>query len=261
VDLAFDCPSSALEFKSIEAFEFGGPPVCNPAYLYLEYAPTFIADGSSLESYAFKSGRFEWTDDEIKAIRVVLKKLTSIRIMNPTDVEDLVQETLLTMVSKRPGAELAKGPLVWSMGILRRKLGNYYRKVQRYTPLHEHKAAIRQLIPAASPERKVFHEELKAIVDAVLPEIPPFQRQALELMIAGLNAREITEELHPVRYQNVINRLYRGRKKLAEALARYGCGPDATPGFRKMKTSRGKKAGNSRKATSAKPEDTALSRK
>jgi RNA polymerase sigma factor (sigma-70 family) len=236
--------------------------VRNPAYLYLEYASSFISDGSSLEPYVLKQERFEWTDDEIEAIRAVLKKLTSIRIMNSNDVEDLVQETLLTMISKHPGAELAKGPLVWSMGILRRKLGNYYRKVQRYTPLSEHKTATRQSMPVASPEREIFHEELKAIVDALISEFPPFQRQALELLIAGLNAREITKELHPVRYQNVINRLYRGRKKLAEGLAKYGYGPDATASFRKMKQSFGKESEETtKKATAAKLEGSATSGK
>jgi RNA polymerase sigma factor (sigma-70 family) len=233
----------------------------NPAYLYIEYAPSFISDGSSLEPDAFKSGRFEWTDDEIEAIRAVLKKLTSIRIMNSNDVEDLVQETLLTMISRHPGADLEKGPLVWSMGILRRKLGNYYRKIQRYTPLSEHKTYIQQSMPASSPERRIFHEELKGLVDEVLSQIPPFQRQALELMLTGLNAREITRELHPVRYQNVINRLYRGRKKLAEALAKYGYGPDATVSLRKMKPSRGKRSGETKKTASTKLEGSVSSGK
>ena len=78
-------------------------------------------------------------------------------------------------------------------------------------------------------------------------------------MIAGLNAREITEELHPVRYQNVINRLHRGRKKLAEALAKYGYGPEAASSLRKMKPGRGKKSGEMKKASPAKPENSASS--
>jgi len=236
--------------------------VRHPAYTCLECPSSFISENPPLEPYAFKTGRLEWTDDEIEAIRVVLKKLTSIRIMNSTDVEDLVQETLLTMISKHPGADLAKGPLVWSMGILRRKLGNYYRRIQRYTPLNEQKEAVRQWMPVATPERKVFHEELKTIVDAELSEIPPFQRQALELLIAGLNAREITEELQPVRYQNVINRLYRGRKRLAEALTKHGFGPGTVSSLRKMKPGRGKKSGDiARKSAAIRPERAASSEK
>jgi RNA polymerase sigma factor (sigma-70 family) len=227
--------------------------VRNPAYLCLEYPSSLLSEGYSAKPYALKPRRFEWTDDEIEAIRVALKKLTSIRIMNTSDVEDLVQETLLTMVSRHPGAELEKGPLVWSMGILRRKLGNYYRKMQRYVPLNEQSHSVQQSMPFASPERKMFQEELKDIVDAVLAQIPPFQRQAMELMLSGLNAREITEELHPVRYQNVINRLYRGRKKLAEALVKYGYAPGAASSLTRMKPSRGKNSRGSRKARPARP--------
>jgi RNA polymerase sigma factor (sigma-70 family) len=234
--------------------------VRNPTYLYVEYPSSFISDDSFREPYAFNSGRFERTDDEIEAIRIVLKKLTSIRIMNSSDVEDLVQETLLTMISKHPGAELEKGTLVWSMGILRRKLGNYYRKSQRHAPLDEKTPPARQWISAASPEGKLFHEELKGIVDEALTQIPPYQRQALELMIAGLNAKEIAEELHPVRYQNVINRLHRGRKKLAEALAKYGYGPEAASSLRQMKSGRGKKSGEAKKSSPAKTESLASSR-
>lgn len=233
----------------------------NPAYLYLEYPSPFICDGSSVEPYALKPDRFDWTDDEIEAIRIALKKLTSIRIMNANDVEDLVQETLLTMISRHPGAELQKGPLVWSMGILRRKLGNYYRKTQRYAPLSEYEASVRPPMPVASPEIGLIHEELKATVDEVLSQIPPVQRQALELMMAGLNAREITEELYPVRYQNVINRIHRGRKKLAEALVRCGYGPGAVQSLRKMKPGRGRRSGETKKTATSKTGCAASSKK
>lgn len=224
----------------------------NPAYLLLDSLSPRVSDNSSFENYGLKPGQLDWTDDEIEAIRATLKRLTSIRIMNTTDVEDLVQETLLTMISKHPGGDLKKGPMAWSMGILRRKLGNYYRKIQRYAPLNEHNANVQQAMPVASPERQLFQEELRSIVDEALLQIPPFQRQALELMIAGLSAREITEELHPVRYQNVINRLYRGRKKLAETLLKYGYGPDAR-GARKMKCGRGRKQGDPKQNSPSKP--------
>src|SRR5262245_44132029 len=73
--------------------------------------------------------------EELARIRMVLRKLTALRIENPEDAEDLVQETLLTMTEKCPEIELRKGLLVWGMGILRKKVGNYYRRVQRYSAL------------------------------------------------------------------------------------------------------------------------------
>lgn len=186
-----------------------------------------ISEASSLESY-----NTQWSDDEIATIRVALRRLTATRIPNRNDVEDLVQDTLLTMIKKRPGCELQKGPLVWSMGILRRKVGNYYRKSQRLSLLVEKDGRNRELAnqsaPAASPEVALFHEELESIVRESLEQLPSGQRQAMELVLAGFDSGEIVKRLHPERYQNVINRIHRGRKRLALELAKYGYGPKAS---------------------------------
>ena len=211
------------------------------AYPYLVLAPSFISESFPFEERPFNPEQLGWTDEEIAAIRIVLKKLTAVRILNSNDVEDIVQDTLLTMISKHPGKVLVKGPMAWSLGILRKKVGNYYRKAQRYASLNEQDASARQGMLIASPEAKVFQEELRTIVGEVLSQLPSSQRQALELMIAGFNAGEIAKQLHPERYQNVINSLYRGRKKLARALAKYGYAPNATDGMDRMKKSRGKK--------------------
>jgi hypothetical protein len=60
-------------------------------------------------------------------------------------------------------------------------------------------------------------------------------------LIAGHDSGEIVKQLHPERYQNVINRIYRGRKKIAKELAKFGYGPDAKAGMRSMKKCRPKK--------------------
>jgi RNA polymerase sigma factor (sigma-70 family) len=213
------------------------------AYVDLIPPPSFISESSSLEKPRFNPGQPDWTDDEIAAIRIVLKKLTAVRIFNLNDAEDLVQDTLLTMITKHRGTVLEKGPLAWGLGILRKKVGNYYRKAQRYASLNEQDVGKRPCRTIATPEGTLFHEELKTIVDATLSQLPASQRQALELMMAGFNAGEIAKQLYPVRYQNVINSLYRGRKKLAVELAKYGYAPNAKNAMRKMKKSRGTKRG------------------
>jgi RNA polymerase sigma factor (sigma-70 family) len=216
--------------------------VCNPAYLLI-HGSFLISEGSA--RYQFGPNPSDWTDDDIAAIRVVLQKLTAIRIMNDNDAEDLVQDTLLTMIAKHPGPALEKGPLIWGMGILRNKVGNYYRKAQRYASLGQWEAHTQQQheqsMIAGSPEIKVLHKELQRIVDDTMAQLPSSQRQPMELLIAGLNTGEIVRQLYPERYQNVINRLHRGRKRLAKELAKYGYGPDAQTGMHKLKRCRGKK--------------------
>ncbi len=219
--------------------------MCNPRHFHIEYESLFVSESSPRQAYELRRGQFEWTDDEIAAIRVVLQKLTAVRILNSNDAEDLVQDTLLTMLTRYPERGLEKGLLIWSMGILRKKVGNYYRKAQRYASLSEQENCIGQRIQqsmfATSPEVKVLHEELQEIVEETLAHLPPSQRQAMELLIAGLDSGEIVKQLYPERYQNVINRLYRGRKRLAKELAKYGYGPNAIAGLKRLRRCRTKK--------------------
>lgn len=210
----------------------------NPAYFPLEYAISFISENASCAEYEITPDPSQWDDEEIKAIRLVLQKLTALRVPDSNDAEDIVQDTLLTLITKCPQTGLEKGRLVWSMGILRNKVGNYYRKTQRYASGGA-KESSRQTVPspshAPSPEGGIFHEELQKIIDGTLAQLPSPQRQAMELLLAGFETREIANQLSPERYQNVINRLHRGRKKLAQELAKYGYGPDTKYGMRKMK--------------------------
>ncbi|MBN1568422.1 MAG: RNA polymerase sigma factor [Acidobacteria bacterium] len=214
----------------------------HPAYPSPILPPSFISENCPFKERPFNPEQPEWRDEEIAAIRIVLQKLTALRIYNENDAEDVVQETLLTMISKQRGMTLEKSRLAWSLGILRNKVGNYYRKAQRYTPLTEQEANALQGLMIASPEAKIFQEELKTIVNGILSQFPPPQRHAMELMFDGFNAGEIAKQLHPERYQNVINSLYRGRKKIARALEKYGYIPNSLSGLQKMKKSRGRKS-------------------
>jgi RNA polymerase sigma factor (sigma-70 family) len=217
----------------------------HPACFQPDY-PFAVSESSRFEEYGTVPEKLEWTEEKIAAIRAVLQKLSTIRVFNPTDAEDLVQDTLVTMLTKHPRSELLeKGLLIWCMGILRKKVGNYYRKVHRFTSFSEQEPgtqqSIREFTAGASPEAKLFHEELQNIVRQSLESFPSAQRQAIELLLAGLDSGEIVRHLHPERYQNVINHIFRGRQKLAKELAKYGYGPNAKSGMMRMKKCRPKK--------------------
>jgi RNA polymerase sigma factor (sigma-70 family) len=178
-------------------------------------------------------GMCAWTDEEVVRIRVVLRKLTALRIRNEEDAEDLVQETLLTATANFPGYALHKGLLVWCMGVLRKKVGNYYRKMNRFTSLDGCEALAWRLclreIRDPAPEAGLRLTELQLLVDRILSDFPAEERQPMQLFLAGLSTCEIAQLLYPERYQNVVNRIFRGRKKLARRLAKYGYAP---PGWR-----------------------------
>jgi DNA-directed RNA polymerase specialized sigma24 family protein len=115
------------------------------------------------------------------------------------------------------------------MGVLRRKLGNYYRKAKRYTSLDDCEAlAWRRCLKEArehSPEAELRRAELQSLVEEILGALPLPERRVLELHLSGLPAWEIAQALYPERYQNILNRIYRGRRKLARHLARHGYAP------------------------------------
>ena len=185
-----------------------------------------ICETSSQGYYRTRNQRVPWTEDELNYIRQVLRRLTALRVGNPHDAEDLVQETLLTMVRKAPQINLDKGILIWSLGVLRRKIGNYYRRVQRLNELMEPRAVSwdKCRCPGliSSPESSLHLRELHSAVEEVLFQLPPQEREAIYLYLMGMQTKEIAAILSPERYQNIVNRVHRGRKKLAKELARQG---------------------------------------
>jgi RNA polymerase sigma factor (sigma-70 family) len=196
----------------------------NFAYTVLfESDPFHICEDAGLKEYSTAAESDCWTEDELSRIRMALRRSTLRRVENPEDAEDLVQDTLLTMIRKAPNTDVEKGMMIWAMGILRRKVGNYYRRTQRFMKknvLVHHALGGAILIP--SPESSLHHSELIHMVDGILVNLSPQERTAIDLYLGGRQTSEIVALLHPERYQNTVNRLHRGRKKLVRELARLG---------------------------------------
>jgi RNA polymerase sigma factor (sigma-70 family) len=174
------------------------------------------------------------SQDQLARLRHILKRMTALRIRNPEDVEDLVQETLLTMATKCPPAELRKGLLVWCMGILRRKIGNYYRKANRFISLKENASALTFLGPP-SPEARFLYAELSALVGKAVAGLPSKERCVMDLHVNGVPAAQISALYQSESYQSILNRLHRGRSKVRKELSRYGYGRSDNGGPRKTR--------------------------
>ena len=200
--------------------------------------PTRYSLGSFIEEHAtiYKTAdcspshrspeRHQWTTEELSRIRIELRKLAALRVMNATDAEDIVQDTLLTLIHSCPKDGFEKGPLAWSAGILRNKIGNYYRK-SRHRANYETSESESQHDPpentaAISPESALLREELINVIYNTVERLPKAQKTAVKMLIAGLSPGEIATKMSPERYQSVINHLHRGRKAIARELAKYG---------------------------------------
>jgi RNA polymerase sigma factor (sigma-70 family) len=194
---------------------------CNWFYISESDFPR-ICETAEIEYRATEGRPLAYSEQELAHIRLVLRKLTARRIGNPEDAEDVVQETLLTMVSKAPGIEIEKGMLIWAMGILRKKVGNYYRRARRASMLDREVRTTCGGFPSPSPESCLRHRELCTIIHGALSKFPPAERFAIDLYLEGKQTGEIARLMRPERYQNIVNRLHRGRKKLARELSRRG---------------------------------------
>jgi RNA polymerase sigma factor (sigma-70 family) len=172
------------------------------------------------------SGPCSPDDEEWGKVGVALRRISRLRVRNRQDAEDLVQDAFLTMVAKHRGVELKKGLLVWGLGILRNKIGNYYRRRRHEVPWGPANAPPRRNLEGSTrgsnPEAEVLGIELAALVASLLEHLSPDERVAVELLLEGLRVREIAFRLRPQTYQNVANHLCRGRKKIARRLARLG---------------------------------------
>lgn len=197
------------------------------SWIFVRTKP-FLVRETAADPYGVPCDSSRWPEDELARIRVVLRRLSSLRVANAEDAEDLVQETLLTMTARMPAIELQKGLLVWSLGILRNKVGNYYRRARRTTPVtgvDVHDGLSVGTRSMYSPESRVHHAELRALITGMLKKLSPGERKAVQLSLAGFSTCEIAARLHPESYQTVANWLHRGRKKLIRELARFGYYP------------------------------------
>jgi RNA polymerase sigma-70 factor (ECF subfamily) len=156
---------------------------------------------------------------------------------NPSDAEDLVQETIakayVAFHQFRPGTNLR----AWLYRILSNTFINGYRKRRREPvqapgiEFHEDWQASADRL--AGPVRSAEAEALDRLGDsdilAALRDLPEDFRVAIYLAdIEGYPYREIADMMGtPI--GTVMSRLHRGRSKLREKLAKYG--PQPQPGL------------------------------
>lgn len=149
---------------------------------------------------------------------------------SPEDAEDLVQETYLKAYRHYEQFEEGTNFRAWLFRILKNTFINEYRKQQR-RPLESDFADVeesaesrlddegRQRTP--TPEEQLLEGVLDEDVTRALGELPDDYRMAITLAdLEGFSYKEIAETLE-IPIGTVMSRLYRGRKRLEEALLGY----------------------------------------
>lgn len=149
---------------------------------------------------------------------------------NPSDAEDLVQETYVRAFASFQQFRQGTNLKAWMFRILTNAYINQYRKAQRQ-PRQTSDSTVEdwQLAEAASHDsrglRSAETEALEALPDSTvkqaLNELPEDFRMAVYLAdVEGFSYKEIAE-IMDTPLGTVMSRLHRGRAQLREALADY----------------------------------------
>ncbi len=148
---------------------------------------------------------------------------------NPSDAEDLVQETYLRAFRARDSYTVGSSPRAWLFTIARNTHFKAHRKASRSTALEDsvdrldpHAAAPLQLTTAPHGLEHVFNaRELGPALDRAIESLPDAHREVVALVdIDGLGYQEAADTIG-VPVGTVRSRLFRARRALQQQLVGY----------------------------------------
>lgn len=146
----------------------------------------------------------------------------------PTDAEDLVQETLLRAYTAWDRFEPGSNSRAWLQRILTNSFINKYRRKRRHTRFATENPdeAVSSLYgtsheEAANPHEQMVHDTLSDEVTAALASLGDEYREVVELAdLRGIRYRDIADALGlPI--GTVMSRLFRARRLLEQQLRDY----------------------------------------
>lgn len=142
---------------------------------------------------------------------------------NPTDAEDLVQDTLLRAYRAIDRFD-GRHPRAWLLTILRNAHANRGRQPSPDL-LSEEQAQRVASPPQDGPEAVVLAGTFDAAVEQAFRTLPARFRRVVELVdLGGLSYQEAAASLD-IAVGTVMSRLHRGRRRIRAALEEAGLGP------------------------------------
>ncbi len=147
-------------------------------------------------------------------------RIASKYVNNSADVQDVVQDTLKTIIEKQHLVENQNGFMAWCHGILRNKIGNYYKKRAR----HEDRAvdadtafSTLQLTCPDPSEVYTAEEQYQRLVCA-MRRLDDDYRKVIWLLYLGYDKDEMLKQLSLSDSRQLKNKIFRSRKKLRQLL-------------------------------------------
>lgn len=148
----------------------------------------------------------------LRALAPMLRSFFARRLGGVTDdVEDLVQETLIAIHTRRASYDCERPFTAWAYAVARYKMIDHFRRSRRHVPFE----GLEEILVAEGYQEAVL---AKMDVDALLGEISPKQARAIRrTKIEGLSVAEAAEA-EEISEADVKVSVHRGLKALAERL-------------------------------------------
>ncbi len=171
-----------------------------------------------------KAKMLEGLDGDSKAHSALLQAITPLlraffgRRMqnNPGDVEDLVQEALIAVHTRRESFDRTRAFTPWLFSIARHKLVDHYRRGYRYQPLE----GLEEILTTEG-----FEQSSNAAMDVerLLQTLPEKQARVIrETKLQGLSVAEVAARAG-LGASDVKVSVHRGMKALSGCVATAGC--------------------------------------
>jgi len=151
--------------------------------------------------------------------------ITQHRICNPQkdgdeitrDAEDIVQETLEILYRNFKQVKFSAGFLQYAFGILRNKIGDYFRKKEREEVMKRPIEA-GELVNGEQPEDIIDADELRELIIKVLTKTNFESQRIIYALMEGYSAGGMIGILGKIPRGTLDNKIYRIRKELKKLL-------------------------------------------
>lgn len=177
-----------------------------------------VSEDRRKESNGDQDGFTRYVMPELDVLMRVARSITG----NPTDADDLVQDTLLRAYrSIEKGSFDGRYPRAWLLTIMRNAQINRVRR-KRPSLMRDPDTTMAVVAntdtDAQTPEDAIVDQTFDASVERSLNAIPEQFREAIHLVdLGGLSYKEAAEFLD-VKVGTIMSRLHRGRKLIRESL-------------------------------------------
>lgn len=208
---------------------FSGPVDCRPVYQTELPPPPKSWKGYSLQQLASllanaQAGQWQAREEIFFFLHARFLTLAKLRVMGE-DAEDVVQETLMVVERHFGEFQTVEDLLSFTNGVLRNKIGSFYRKRDRRNQYHVDWEEAKAIEPGYYMDDQMEAAELVQIIwDAVdhLGRMSQTCRTLLMGFSQGLSLKELSDWLKLPRGR-IDERLFRCRKTLRKFLyEKYG---------------------------------------